>query len=170
MDEVFILTDYCNPSSFNWAVKLLMLMSRWSMLPSITTYYSEEVGSTLWLSSPRRCFNVYNSPIKEKFLLSINQISVHPTLVPLPLTTFLFWETTQLRMKALVFACWKILALWVPSLHHFHPPHIILPPSIWFWLCLINLWNHLILGLYLVLWNSMCSLTLCHLAQPRPHT
>jgi hypothetical protein len=74
------------------------------MLPSITTYYLEEVGSTLLLALPRRCFDVCNSPIKAKLSPSISLIFVQPTLASLPPTTFPFGETTQLRMKALVLA------------------------------------------------------------------
>jgi hypothetical protein len=74
------------------------------MLPLITTSYSEEVGSMQLFSSPRRCFDVYNSPIKAKLSSSINLISVHPTLAFFQPTTFLFRETTRLRMKELVLA------------------------------------------------------------------
>jgi hypothetical protein len=47
MGEVFIPMGFYSPCPSSWVEKLSLLMSRWSMLPSITTYYLEEVGFML---------------------------------------------------------------------------------------------------------------------------
>jgi hypothetical protein len=47
MGEVFIPMGFYSPFPSNWVEKHCLLMSRWLMLPSITTCYLEEVGFML---------------------------------------------------------------------------------------------------------------------------